>query len=807
MRLFSFAAMAAAGYKMKIRAVEYFIDEKGMPGKGSIGKDKSGQPIDRRSYHICSCIRNMKNKSIFSRNNLFLILIIITGLIVRLFTYPQVIEQDRIVFLETDPYYHMWRVFSYIDTFPKTFFYDGYINFPYGTLVGWPPFFDQVIAVISIIIGGKPGGHLVEYVGAYMPVVQGIFTIASIYFITKELFSERAALFGSLLIAVMPAHSQISFLGFTDHHVAEVLLMVAAYMFFIRALNDSTQRSAIISGILIGISFLTWQGAPIFTGILLFYSIVQFILDKKSGVISNYLVITGTTSFLSAFLIIMIFYIWVPWQHTITAWTLSYFQPLFLILSIITIALSGLISNSMKKSRWQHYAISMIALFAGIFLLINIAAPSLYNSISGGVSYLLRDMPVLKQISEAQPLFYTYDGKFLGWQIFNNPVWNAFTFSFYFAIIGMVWFLHTCKKSMNKGNIFFLIWTMIVLVLALYQRRFTYLLSANIAMISGFFIDEILKKSISFHFTLFHPDTNSKKIIPPVISSLFILILVIPNIAMSYGLSQNQFKPSDDWYDSLIWLRDNTPEIENEPQYGIMAWWDYGNWILYISRRPVVANNFQIGGDESAKFFITPDETYANTIMNKRKARYVIVEPRMGFNKFKQGDQYVIKGTFKAVAGFADTDISLYLDKNNLPNQNYFQTMYARMHVFDGYGLKNYRMIYESNETNYNLFDKPTRNIKIFEYIKGAKIIGKASSNNTAVISGQIITNQERIFDYMEEVKSNKDGIFELVVPYSTDSPYKTRLLNGYNLRYDNSTIPVEVSENDVMRGNIIEMN
>jgi dolichyl-diphosphooligosaccharide--protein glycosyltransferase len=133
--------------------------------------------------------------------------------------------------------------------------------------------------------------------------------------------------------------------------------------------------------------------------------------------------------------------------------------------------------------------------------------------------------------------------------------------------------------------------------------------------------------------------------------------------------------------------------------------------------------------------------------------------------------------------------------------------MYARMHVFDGNGLKNYRMIYESNETHNDLLEKITKNIKIFEYVKGAKITGNASSNGTVQIKGQIITNHQRIYDYFQEAKANDKGFFELVVPYSQDSPYGTRLFKDYNLKYDNSSIFIEVSENDIMNGNIIKVN
>ena len=724
------------------------------------------------------------------KSYIFLVLILLIGLIVRLFTSSQVFEQGRIVFLEADPYYHMWRVFSYIDTFPKTFFFDSFINYPYGVVVGWPPLFDQNIALISLIAGlGKPDIHLIETIGAFMPVILGVFSIISVYYIAKEIFNERIAIYSSLLLAVMPAHAQISFVGFVDHHIAEVLISVLSYLFFIKSLKNDSYFYSISCGIMIGISFLTWIGAPIFISIILSYIIIQFILDKKSNIESTYLMKTGILSFSIAFFMIILFYLWTPWQKEIQAGTLSYFQPIYILLSIIIVLFLGITSKIMKDQKWFFYPSIIILIFATFFLILVSILPYFYDNLLNGIEYLLRDAPVLKQIIEAQPLFYTFDGTFLGWQFFSNPVWYSFAFGFYFAIIGFFLLLYSHRTWIDKGTLFLVIWTLIVLALAIMQRRFTYMLAVNVAILSGLFIDKIRN--------------YSKK--PYYIA--VILILVIPNSLLVYNMAQSPPRPSGDWYDSLLWLRENTPDPGKPPQYGIMTWWDYGNWILYISRRPVVANNFQIGGEEASRFYITPDETIANTIMDKRKARYVIVDRRMGLNKFKQDGQLVLKGTFMAISSFADKNFETYLDKYNLPNDNYFQTMYARMHVFDGNGLKNYRMIYESKETYYDLFDKPTKNIKIFEYVKGAKIEGKTSSNETVLLSGQITTNQERKFDYLQETRADENGFYEFVVPYSGDSPYETRLLKGYDLRYDNSNISINISENDILNGNIIKVN
>ncbi|MCX9084573.1 MAG: oligosaccharyl transferase, archaeosortase A system-associated [Candidatus Methanoperedens sp.] len=749
---------------------------------------------------------HLKNIRINSQSSIFLFVILLIGLIVRLFTFSQVFEQGRIVFLETDPYYHMWRVFSFIDTFPGTFFFEPFINYPYGAIIGWPPLFDQTIALVSIIAGfGSPGVHLIETIGAFTPVILGIFSIISVYYISKEIFNERVGLYSSLLLAVMPAHAQISFLGFVDHHISEVLISVLAYLFFIMSLKNEFNKFSILSGIIIGLSFLTWIGAPIFIGIILLYIIFQFIQNRKSNVGSDNLLKSGIISFSIAFFTIILFYLWTPWQKALQFGTLSYFQPLYVITCAVIVIFSGLTFRILKDKKWYLYPLLLIISFLSLFSVISLTVPSFYDSLMNGIGYLLRDAPVLKQIVEAQPLFYTFDGVFLGWQFFSNPVWHQFAFSFYFAIIGFFFLLYCYRKGIDQGTLFFLIWTLIVLALALYQRRFSYMLSVNIVLLSGFFLDKII-----FHVNNIIKNSSKFKysgLKSGHIALVILAILVIPNAIQAYNMAQSPPKPTDDWYDSLTWLRENSPDPGKSPQYGIMTWWDYGNWILYISKRPVVANNFQIGGDEAARFFVEPDEINANSMMNKRKARYVIVDHRMGLNKFQQGNQVVLKGTFMAIVSFADKDIGMFLDGNNLPNVDYARSMYARLHVFDGNGLRNYRMIYESNETHYNLMDKITKNIKIFEYVKGAKIIGNSSSNGTLLIKGTIITNQEREYDYFQETKADEKGYFEFIVPYSSDSPYQTRLLKDYNLKYDNSSIFVQVTQNDIMNGRVIKVN
>jgi len=109
------------------------------------------------------------------------------------------------------------------------------------------------------------------------------------------------------------------------------------------------------------------------------------------------------------------------------------------------------------------------------------------------------------------------------------------------------------------------------------------------------------------------------------------------------------------WYDSLLWLKENTPEpfgnpdsyyelYETPPQgqkyeypesaYSVMSWWDYGHWITRISHRIPISNPFQAGASQVAHYFIAQDEESANQMLDKLGSRYVIIDYQMPATKF-----------------------------------------------------------------------------------------------------------------------------------------------------------------------------
>ncbi|MEA1893715.1 MAG: STT3 domain-containing protein, partial [Euryarchaeota archaeon] len=137
-----------------------------------------------------------------------------------------------------------------------------------------------------------------------------------------------------------------------------------------------------------------------------------------------------------------------------------------------------------------------------------------------------------------------------------------------------------------------------------------------------------------------------------------------------YGLpvsalrAQSPGGPGAQWYNSLEWMRDNTPDPASDPAvfsyygpyerpprgepypypdtaYGVMSWWDYGFWIETIGHRIPNANPFQegIGGGEeqrpgAATFFTAESEAEANEIADTLGVKYVVSDVEMATGKF-----------------------------------------------------------------------------------------------------------------------------------------------------------------------------
>ncbi len=186
---------------------------------------------------------------------------------------------------------------------------------------------------------GFPSVKLIEWTCALLPSIIGAATVFPVYYFSKNILSEKNAIFASVIFAIMPFHILYTTFARFDHHFAEPFFFILIILFFIFAVKKSLFY-AFLSGIIIFISIGTWVGSTIFILILGISVLVKMFFDilarKTSDRLFQAAIITYATALPGVMLLRNPY-----WKkiYTVSFDTVSLFQPymiwIFLLLFLI----------------------------------------------------------------------------------------------------------------------------------------------------------------------------------------------------------------------------------------------------------------------------------------------------------------------------------------------------------------------------------------------------------------------------------------------------------------------------------------
>jgi len=665
--------------------------------------------------------------------------------------HDQIFVNGSVWFRETDAYYYMRNIENLVHNFPHFNSFDPYMLYPGGGGGLARPFFPWLIAgIIRLVSLGTPTLHHMEVVAAYMPAILGTLTLIPVYFIGKELFNRWVGVISAALVVILPGELlHRSLLGFTDHHVAEVLFSTVCILFLIMAIKRAREREisfghilgrdwstitkplvyTLIAGIFLGIYLLTWQGGLLFIFIIFAYLVIQFIVDHLRHKSSDYLCIVGTPLFLIAFLMLL------PILGNGSFDTLYRVSlPIAIVVPIVLSIISRLMAGRSLKP--VYYPLTLLGL-AGIGLAaLHAINPSLFQYMFSQFS-IFTPAGARLTIMEVQPLLFP-SGEFT-----LQIAWGNFTTSFFISFISFAMLIYLVIKEKSADKTLFLVWSIIMLIAVLGQRRFGYYYAVNAALLTGYFswkmldiagLSKLLAKSkevvgvvkkfkkrkrktreeakpktfmqprgawvrvivvgIVIFFFVFFPSIGLWKDAPTKIGDGFYIgytrtLAETPNYIMNEG-----------WYSSCLWLKDNSPEPFGDPDfyyelyetpfhypesaYGVMSWWDYGYFIMQIANRIPNANPTQARAREAGQFFTAQNESSANELADRLGSKYVVIDYAMA-----------TPSKFYAMVEWAGGSLDKFYELYYLPQQDseqlvvlyypaYYQSTVARLYNFDG---------------------------------------------------------------------------------------------------------------------------
>jgi oligosaccharyl transferase (archaeosortase A-associated) len=721
-----------------------------------------------------------------------LLAVVIFGFLLRLFAGRNSLTENGVLLPGYDEYYHMRRILFTVNQFPDTLWFDSYLNYPNGLDITWPPLFDQICAALCLAFGqhSKAGA---EMVASFAPMLMGIVAVVVVYCIVRELFDHKAALLASFMAALAPYYLLYTMFAALDHHCLEVLLSLIILLFVIMATSRQEKRYlfAGLAGAAMAALAYTWQGADIYLGILLLYAVVAMTMDLKEGKSGKETATILLPAFAIAFILVLPF------------WNSSWLSSSFLGIGAMIIALCIMfaLTRIVAKMRisWMAFPLSILILSLLFALLAQIPGGFFGASdvVRSGFEYIWGG-GMIGKIGEAEPLIYDA-------QTFSQVAFSLLGLNILLSLGGIAAFLICIRRSAGakkQGRILLLIWTAMTIILTFGQSRFLYISTISMGLLI----------SILFFYLLGLTDSRLKEgkhKSPRILAGALLLILVLPTAwdAASFALNTPP-AAAGDWQESLVWLKDNSNTTsffaspQKPPEYSVMSWWDYGNWILYLAERPVVANNFQAGLEDAARFYLSESEQEATSVLDARGSRYVFA------------DYSLIYGKLASLTNWANEDIGSYMRATDygsqytiIPQERLFNTTLGRLYLFDGAGTGHFRLIYESKTF---LGQSPAKSeVKIFEYVPGALIRIRACPDQKVGAVLNMTSNQGRPFIYVNEAEP-KEGSFEMRVPYSTESRYECRAINPYLVFSGNKDTlkmaNLNVSEEDIINGRTIEL-
>jgi oligosaccharyl transferase (archaeosortase A-associated) len=646
--------------------------------------------------------------------------------------YNKVFVGDWIKYTGSDAYYFMRYVDNFVHNFPHFIQFDPYLRFPQGYMPG-NEFFAIVMGAITWLSGlGSPSAHMVDIIGVYFPAVVCSLAVIPIFFIGKALFNRWVGLIAAGLLAVMPGESLgRTILGYTDRDALEILLALIAMLFMIlmvksilnRDDNQDTQLRfswhkfkipliySILTGIFLGLFLLTWRGAFVFVILFCIYIIVQTIIDYSRDRNTGYLCASNTVSLLITFIIFLF-----------VAPAGVYLASMLLALAIP--AIMGILAYILKRFKIRTLYFVLILIFAaiaflGIFYAVNSKTfAALFTTLLGT---FVPDATRLT-IMEMQPILFP------GGQFSFAIIWLNFTTGAILCLIALYIIIRGEVKDNQPDRLLLIVWSLVMLVVMLMIRRFALLFTINVALLTAY-VGWLILKYAGFreqtqespaqiraadepHLTKKQerkaarkkpkPKPRSGNLAVKIVALVFVLLLLfLPDFIYAGDTAGKvYFAPGDAWYDSLNWLKDNTPEpFEGadpynkaydarfeypENSYAVVSWWDYGYRILRIGNRPT---NCDPGGgkrEQVAKFLAAQDQASANNILNGMRSKYIVID-----------DLTALPTKFYAVATYAGKTpadfFELYYQKKGnmlepvpLFYPEYYMAMSTRLYNFDG---------------------------------------------------------------------------------------------------------------------------
>jgi dolichyl-diphosphooligosaccharide--protein glycosyltransferase len=683
---------------------------------------------------------------------------------VRALPWRTTFGEERTYLFGNDAYYHLRRILVATVHLPKVIDHDPYVAFPAGAAPHWSPFFDGLIA-LAVRPFVQPGDAArVEALVVWIPPILGAATVLAVYRLALRWFDPGVALAAGLLLAILSAHFWYSQLGFVDHHVAISLLSTCLLGAAMQLVGSSGApaaplrpllRAACAVGALQAGILLIWTGSLIHVGIVQSALLVAVLARPGNSDARRFAVALFAMDVVALFGVSAGLGGELPGDdRAFRLVRLSAFHPaLFAVAALLHGGLALLWRLAPLGRNATRRRISATALIA-LAVTACAAVPVVRDELLRAWRVFTAGVPFIQSVGESAPLLAGEGGalSFTAAEI-------RFGHLCYLVPVVLPALLTWSRTRQQRAAHLLLAWWFAVLCGAtLMQLRFMNSFAPAFSLLLAWAgitgaralwrrapASRPVRAAVGASFALLGalalaPMTPSYR---SHLANQLAALARGPVLLTPYGLMRLQL------IDLGGWLRQNTPrtsgyfDTSQRPEYGVLSAWTIGHVLRYEARRPVVRDNFGTNLKVGQRYFRS-DETKASALLEALETRYVVVQAELLSEVDRAGSLSMLRRLYF----HGGSEVRGPPGGAPIP------------------ALERHRLIYESGPS----FDPPgeTARFKVFEFVRGARVSGRAAPGIIVRATLPLRTNREREFFYRATTVADAKGRYRFRLPYAT---------------------------------------
>jgi hypothetical protein len=718
---------------------------------------------------------------------------------------------------DKDSLYHMRRVERMFDEgLPGD---DPFLSYPDGSAIPWPPYY--TVVAWAWTAPGAPADPAarrdwIERRVASLPRAFGVATSLLCALAAHALAGPGAALFAGASHALSVASVVTGRVGNGDHHAFVACLAAAILLLTSRALRTEaladprgSLRRGAAAGALAGASLGAWVASllhliPI--QLALGWLVVRHARRPIPG-----LPAFGLGFHAAALLVLMPAALASPWKaaHPWMVVNLAWFQPVWLLAG-------GLVFVPLLRLRpgsgLRGYPGTVAAVLGGIAAVLFLADAGPATGIREGFAWMRRDDAFMGAVWESRGLLgegAAFDPKEVaGLEFLALPVaWAA-----------LAWVAF--RRSRHE----LLPWVLTVPPLFLQaarQVRFADALAMPMAVTTAW---ALAAAWTSRPLQGLRRRLRGRTILRDALLSAALLLFAGIDHAGSVRRTRRALDrdprapgqpelPADGVARGLAgWIRARTPE---PPDYSVLASWTWGHLIEWVAGRPTVATNFgTFVGEEAfrdpARFLLTEEPAVAEAILERRRARYVMLTswmPNQLPHLIRAADP-TLRDRYAEPGG---EDLRLRVE--------WYRTIGARLLLEGralgadgswGESLDFARVVHASAARDRRLAMRPGGLPAgwVWERVKGATVEARGAPGDTLEIAVTVrYAPASHEIEWSRGSVAAADGAARVRVPYATDAPNGDGVATGpARWRFAGRQGEAAIPEAAVMRGETIPL-